>query len=412
MESTREIWRRAAWWLTAGSAVAILFSIAVSHVLLPASILCLLIARSPLELPPIKLPLFLFLAGTIISLVFSPDPHAGLPQLKKFFVFLVLVAVYTSIRRVTDIRLLIFVWAALATASGLWSFAQFFRKRELALASGVDFYATYVSSRVTGFMSHWMTFGAEMMITLLMIAAILFFAPQKKYVYPLLIAGLIIGAALVISLTRSVWLGAAIGFGYLVTMWRPKLLALAPVVLASIWAVSPDAVKERAVSVYQPHGELDSNEHRQITRRVGWRMIKAHPWLGLGPDRVQYEFMKYLPPDVPLPLPAGFYGHLHNFYLQYGADRGVPTLLALLWLLGKVLYDFIRGARALPADEGLRKAILHGAAAAVIAILVEGLFEYNLGDSEVLTMFLVAVAWGYTALRGQPQPSAEEIKLA
>jgi hypothetical protein len=40
--------------------------------------------------------------------------------------------------------------------------------------------------------------------------------------------------------------------------------------------------------------------------------------------------------------------------------------------------------------------------------MVEGFFEYNLGDSEVLTMFLVAVAGGYVALdlaaRAAPDP--------
>ena len=34
----------------------------------------------------------------------------------------------------------------------------------------------------------------------------------------------------------------------------------------------------------------------------------------------------------------------------------------------------------------------------VIAILIEGFADVNLGDSEVLTMFLVVVALGYVAL--------------
>jgi hypothetical protein len=35
--------------------------------------------------------------------------------------------------------------------------------------------------------------------------------------------------------------------------------------------------------------------------------------------------------------------------------------------------------------------------ACLTAILVGGLFEYNLGDSEILTMFFVIVAGGYLA---------------
>jgi hypothetical protein len=36
--------------------------------------------------------------------------------------------------------------------------------------------------------------------------------------------------------------------------------------------------------------------------------------------------------------------------------------------------------------------------------MAEGFFEYNLGDSEVLTMFLVVVACGYLALEKEIAP--------
>jgi hypothetical protein len=42
--------------------------------------------------------------------------------------------------------------------------------------------------------------------------------------------------------------------------------------------------------------------------------------------------------------------------------------------------------------------MLHGAVAAVIATMIAGIFEYNLGDSEVLTMFLVVVGCAYSAM--------------
>jgi hypothetical protein len=43
----------------------------------------------------------------------------------------------------------------------------------------------------------------------------------------------------------------------------------------------------------------------------------------------------------------------------------------------------------------------------VLAIMAEGFFEYNLGDSEVLTMFLVVVACGYIALEKEVAALAE-----
>ena len=80
-------------------------------------------------------------------------------------------------------------------------------------------------------------------------------------------------------------------------------------------------------------------------------------------------------------------------------DRGIPAVLALLWLIVKAVVDFGRAVRRLPADNTLQRAVLHGCIAGIIAILVEGVFETNLGDSEVLTMFLGVVGAGYVTAR-------------
>jgi O-antigen ligase len=95
---------------------------------------------------------------------------------------------------------------------------------------------------------------------------------------------------------------------------------------------------------------------------------------------------------------VGSYIHLHNIYLHYAAERGIPTLLVFLWLMARILRDFWRGLAALPPGRGDRRFLLHGGIAVVIATLVDGVANMNLGDSEVLTMFLVVVACGYLAL--------------
>jgi O-antigen ligase len=145
--------------------------------------------------------------------------------------------------------------------------------------------------------------------------------------------------------------------------------------------------------------------HRTITRRTGIEIIKAHPLLGIGPEQVKAQFDRWVPADIPRPLPDGWYGHLHNIYLQYAAERGIPTMLAMMWLIGKVLFDFFR--RLKRGATGDRRFILHGAIAVILAILAEGLLEYNLGDSEVLTMFLCVVAFGYLAIEEEHGLAAE-----
>jgi putative inorganic carbon (hco3(-)) transporter len=398
---------RVASWLAFGSAVAILFSIAISQILLALALAALLISGEKLRLPPIKLPLALFLLGTVISLAFSGNPAAGLPQIRKFYVFLELLVVFSTLRNIAVLRGLVLAWGgtgALIAGRGL---VQFAAKVQEAHQRGINFYDYYApAERMTGFMSHWMTFSGQEMLALLMLSAFLFFAPapgKRSLVW--LLCGALMSVALLLGFTRSIWLATAVAGAYLLWFVRRWLVAAVPVTAALAFLLSPPAVRERFTSLIHPKQGVDSNEFRVVTWRTGMRMLERHPFLGVGPEGVKLHFTDYVPSDIARPLPPGWYGHLHNIYLHYAAERGVPTMLMLMWLLLKILLDFWRGLRALPPGRSNRRFLLQGSVAVVIATMVAGFFELNLGDSEVLTMFLAVVASGYLALDKEVAPA-------
>jgi O-antigen ligase len=126
-------------------------------------------------------------------------------------------------------------------------------------------------------------------------------------------------------------------------------------------------------------------------------MIQAHPWLGIGPEQVQYQYLNYLPPGTTLPLPTGDYGHLHNDYIHYAAELGIPTMLAMMWMYAQAFFDFARALRRLPSGAAQRW-VLHAAIATIIGVMIAGFYEKNLGDSEVLSMFLAVIGCGYVAV--------------
>ncbi|HEV8041051.1 MAG TPA: O-antigen ligase family protein [Bryobacteraceae bacterium] len=390
---------RAAFYLICGSLVSILFSIAASQILLGLSLAALLLSSEPLRLPPIKLPLGLFLAGTVISWLASGHIHDGTPQIRKFFVFTVLLVVYSTFRKISEIRALALIWAAVATLSAVRSLFQFAQKYQDSAELHRNFYEFYIGQRITGFMSHWMTFGGEEMIILLFLLALLFFSIERRWKAAGWFCAAVLAISLVLGFTRSIFLlGFPVGLLYLLWFWHKWMVAAVPVLAVIAFLVAPVPLKERVTSIMQPHGQADSNLHRSITRRTGIEMIRAHPLLGLGPEVMKDSktFDQYVPADIPRPLPEGWYGHLHNIYIQYAAERGIPTMLAMLWLIGKVLWDFASTLRAKFAKTEARF-VLHGAIAVILAILAEGLLEYNLGDSEVLTLFLAMIAFGYVA---------------
>jgi O-antigen ligase len=389
---------RTARWLAFGSAVGILLGIAVSQILLALAFAALLASGEPIRLPGIKLPLALFMLGTVISLLFSGEMAAGLPQIRKFYVFLELLVVFSLLRSLRMIRWLFLSWAGVAAVTAIRGFVQFADKVQEAHRLGRNFYDYYVGERITGFTSHWNTYSAEEMFALIMLGAFLLFGSHyRKRLWVWLICAALIGLAIVLGETRGIWIAMAVASLYLIWCWRRALVLAVPILAVVGYFASPPAVKDRFTSIFKPRG-VDSNEFRLVTWRTGMEMIKRHPLLGLGPEGVKLHFDEYVPADIPRPLPSGWYGHLHNIYLHYAAERGIPTMLILMWMLIQILVDFHRGLRALPPGRSDRRYLLHGGIAATLAVMAEGFVELNLGDSEVLTMFLVVVACGYLAL--------------
>ena len=386
-----------AYWLAFGAAASILFSIAVSQILLGIGILALLVSRRRLRFPPILLPLALFFAATVIADLLSGDPLKGVPQIRKFFVFGIVLLIFNTFHSISQIRNLVLAWVGIAILSAGLALSQFARRFHDAIQLHAVVYEYVLDGRITGFASHWMTYGGEQMIVLLLLLAVLLFAPGGAWKILGWASAAMIWAAIVLGLTRSIFL-AAVPAGALVLAWNYKrwLVYPAPVVAMAMFLAAPPHIQDRVFSVFRPHGEVDSNSRRTIMARTGLRMIAAHPVFGIGPEQIQPQFLAYLPADVAQPLPKGWYGHLHNVYLQYAAERGIPALAFMLWIVGKMARDF-RNALKMPARSDARFIWL-GALAVIAAVLAEGFFEYNLGDSEVLTMFLATMTCGYVAI--------------
>jgi O-antigen ligase len=373
-------------------------SIAASQVLLGVGIGLMLLFRRRLPFPRIWLPLLVFFLLTLASLLISPDPWGGRAQIRKFFVFLLIPLVYGVFRQqFSKIYFVMVGWATAAAASGIWGLVQFFLKYHHAQVTGEDFYTAYVAARITGFESHWMTFGALQLGVLLFLVGQLFYSNRllPKWAYGSIA---ILGAAIVLGWTRSIWVAAVPSTFYLFWSWRPKLVWILPVLLVLIFAFAPGDTRDRLSSFVNPHGDTDSNQHRVVTFRTGTQMIRAHPVFGLGPEQISKQFDAYVPPDIPRPLPTGYYGHLHNIYLQYAAERGIPAMLAMMWLLGLVLADCLLALRKIGPARSQELWVLHATVAFMLAILVEGLFEFNLGDSEVLMMCVTVVGLAYSAV--------------
>jgi putative inorganic carbon (hco3(-)) transporter len=376
------------------SAAAAMVSIAVSHTCLAVALVLLVFSKTRLQLPAIIWPFAGFLAWTTLSAALSDDPAAALPQFKKFFVFATLVVIFSLFRTIDQAARLAEAWFACGVTAALWSIVQFIEKWAATRRAGLDFLAAYTPNRITGFFSHWETFSQALLLIFLLLASYRLFSENgRRNAGVWTGCGVVCGIALALSFTRSVWIGLLVAGSYLIWQWRRKLLWALPVALAIAFLVAPGAIRQRLESIVN-----DPQQPRIVMWRTGLRMIEAHPWFGVGPERVGPVFREYVPADVET-LPDAYYGHLHSIYVHYAAERGLPAVLFLLWSFGQILWDHTRALRRLPLSRrDDRRFLLHAVVAATVAVMVVGGFDVTLGDSEVLGIYLALVGLGYRAV--------------
>ena len=379
-----------------------LFSIAVSHAALGVTLALLLASRKPWRLPPLALPLGLFLGWTVASAFANGHFAEGLPQFKKFYVFLALPVAYTLFDSVDRRRRLLQGWFAAAFLAVAVGAVQFVTRVRAWETTDLDFLTFYSPDRITGFFSHWMTFSqAGLLVFASLVAYLLFSRSARRSPRIWLAIAATLAAGLVLSGTRSVWLALPpLALCFLARL-RPRLLWLAPVATLLFVIAAPDVIQQRIRSI----GDTSANANRLLMWRTGAKMIEDKPWFGVGPERVGPLFDSYLDPAVN-ELPPGYYGHLHSIYVHYPAERGLPALAFLLWLLGKILWDCQRALRRLPPGRSDDRATIHAAFAGVLAVLIVGAFDVTLGDSEVLALWLTLIGLGYAAMQPLRQADA------
>ena len=388
--------------LAGAAAAAGMVSIGACHSLLGIALAALILRRNRFRPPPYWQFILVFMAATALSAAVNGHFREGLPQIRKFYVWAILAVVYSGLRTAWQARWVLLGMAAGGTASAGWGMVQFARKYRRAAELGQPFYESYVGARITGFTSHWQTFAGDMMLAFFIVLTGLMVAREWRRRRLWLTIGLgslsLLGLALLLGFTRSIWPATAAGVLVLLWHWRPVAVLILPVLAGAVVTLAPEPLHSRIESTWKPNARLDSNEHRAVLRRTGLAMVAAHPLLGVGPERVGARFEEYYPADAPHPVPGEWYSkHLHNIYIHFAAERGVPAMLALVGFALMSWGHILRALRHVGAGEDNRRFVLLVAAAAVPGILVAGWWEVNLGDSEVLGCFLAILACGFVA---------------
>ena len=160
--------------------------------------------------------------------------------------------------------------------------------------------------------------------------------------------------------------------------WVPVYIA----VLALLVLLGPSAYRDRITTMFDP--QYRTNVQRINMMRGGASIFREHPVIGTGPVDLGDIYREHMPPGA-----VHVHGHMHNIFLHVAVTLGAVGLAAFVWLLAAMFIIVGRNLRLdLPPPE---RALTAGSLGAMTGFIINGLFDWNFGDAEVLTMMLIIV---------------------
>ena len=397
----REARGSAGFWLFVSHLVTT-FGIALSNFLLFFTLIWAAIRRRRLHFGSgdedrrrrrILLPLSLYAGCFVLSAVFSYDPATSLQELSTLYAVLTLPLALLLVRGERQVRVAIVSLVGISAVLALYGLTQF---------AFTDYGPLH--QRIPGPFSHYMTFSGVLLLGLALIAGRLSSAGGWRSGVNWVGLALV-GGALALTLTRSAWVGAFalavaamalqrrrvfLGFAAALVLAAASLAAVAPTLWPTYW--------QRATSMIELR--YPSNYDRLCMLWAGGQMIADRPFTGIGPAMVREWYPAYRHPTSV----RARVKHLHNTFVHMAASRGIPSLLAYLWLMAAAAAMAFEGYRREGGRAGPRADLYLGVLFALLALNVAGLFEANWRDTEIQrwTLFLLALPVILRAPSDQP----------
>jgi O-antigen ligase/Tfp pilus assembly protein PilF len=137
-----------------------------------------------------------------------------------------------------------------------------------------------------------------------------------------------------------------------------------------------------------------SNMFRYLTWQGTVKMIRAHPWIGVGAGAFEFAFEHY--------AVGGYTRRAHQNYLETAAETGLPGLACLVWLLLAGIIGLMLAIKRAQHPAG--KTLSAAALSALLVMLIHSFFDYDWYIGANCLFFFLACALGFSAA---PIPSED-----
>ncbi|GAK52823.1 O-antigen polymerase [Candidatus Moduliflexus flocculans] len=281
--------------------------------------------------------------------------------------------------------------------------------------------------RIAGF-SSYMTFAGQLGMALPVVAAQALCAANRRSRIRWLLAFFINGIALVWTYTRSAWLGALVALIVIGFLKKGKQVFIPVVFLFMIFAglvfvqQHREKLREEQVERYRQNWTEETssgaknlpneivastpptsrfadrvasifstkeNQERIYTWISSLKMFRDHLLTGIGHGNYSTVCQTYRIPYGDFPFTSR--AHAHNNLLQAAVVGGLPLLICAVYLWSVLFRSLYRAYQENKRAETGMQAVALGVFGSAIAFFVQGMFEYNFGDSEVIVMLWLLV---------------------
>lgn len=242
--------------------------------------------------------------------------------------------------------------------------------------------------RARAFYSHYVTYALLLELLGSLAFGLWLGCGRRFSVTGLGLAGLCLTFAIALgtTLTRTAWLALAFGCAvqawFHLKRWSTKLLLPAALLLA---AAGTNAAMHR----WRGIGIIDlrdpGTDYRILMWRDSFRLIKEHPWFGLGMNTMRDTWWKF---DLAAYKKYGVHWHFHSTPIQLAVEMGLPVLITWVVLMGCYGLMLIRlVARARAQGDAFLYGLALGILGGTSGIVFSSLAQNGFGDSVVVLLF-------------------------
>lgn len=337
-------------------------------------------------LPPLTLPLLLFLGTALLSLPGALSLKYGLKEIIKWTEVLGLYVFAANVLDRRRARVLVPMILLAGTAAALHGWIQFFTRRGpegfLLFERFMRAYGTFEQPNpYAGYLG--------LIAPLALSLALGSWRGSGRglgefFIYSASLGVIVVAMAM--SWSRGGWLGfaaaaaavSAVRSRRAAAAFAALMAVVALVLILGSFQLLPEVLTQRFTDFLPYLRPFDVRDvevtdanfavvERMAHWQAGWQMWAEHPWRGVGIGNYEPIYPAYFIPPWKEPL-----GHAHNYYLNVAAEAGLVGLLAYLILWGTA---FWQTKQAIRQTSGWEKAVAVGVLGVLVHLSVHNFFD-------------------------------------